>query len=61
MCGSIYLTNGRKSFYFRLIYLEYDFMLANLVRLNLVVPKYRRCPRNIPVIEYYVSKVASIH
>ena len=62
MHASIYLTNRRKSFFFfRLPYLEYDFMIANIVRLNLAVLKYRRRPRNIPVVEYYVSKVAGIH
>ena len=47
--------------FFRLPFLEYDFMIANIVRLNLAVLKYRRRPRNITVVEYYVSKVSGIH
>ena len=29
--------------FFRLLYLEYDFMIANLVKLNLAVPKTSIC------------------
>ena len=39
MYASIYLTNHRRSFLFCLSYLEYHFMIANLVRLNLAVLK----------------------
>ena len=40
MHASIYLTNHRRSFFFfQLPYLEYDFMIANLVRLNLALLK----------------------
>ena len=39
MHASIYLTNRRKSFFFSVPYLEYDFMIANIVRLNLTVLK----------------------
>ena len=46
--GSIYLTNCRRSFFFfQLPYLENDFMITNLVRLNLIFWKYWRHPRNI--------------
>ena len=37
--ASIYLTNHRKSLFFRLAYLEYNFIIANLVRLNVDVLK----------------------
>ena len=36
---SMYPANYRRSIFFRLSYLEYEFMIANLVRLNLVVLK----------------------
>ena len=39
MYASICLTNRRKSFFFLVTYLEHGFMIANLVRLNLVVLK----------------------
>ena len=39
MYASIYLTNRRSFFFFRLPYLEYNFMIANLVRPNLAVLK----------------------
>ena len=42
--------------FFRLSYLEYDFMIANLVRLNLAVLEISETSQ-----ECYVSKVASIH
>ena len=35
--ASICLINCRKNFFFSVTYLEHDFMIANLVRLNLVV------------------------
>ena len=35
-------------FFFRLTHLEYEFMLASLVRLNLVVLKIWECPRSLP-------------
>ena len=35
MHASIYLTNRRKTLLFRLPYLEYDFKIANIVKLNL--------------------------
>ena len=50
-----------KAYFFRLPYLKYDFMIANIVKLNLLFWKYQRRPRNIPVVEGYVSKVAGIH
>ena len=37
--ASRYLTNCRKSFFFQLPYLEHDFIITNLVRLNFVVLK----------------------
>ena len=43
----INLTNCRKSLFFQLPYLEHDFMITNLVRLNLIFWKYWRRPRNI--------------
>ena len=39
MYASIHLTNRRKSFFFSVSYLKYDFMTANIVRLNLAVLK----------------------
>ena len=49
--ASIYLTNCRRSFiFFQLPYLEHDFMINNLVRLNLIFWKYWRRPRNILVL-----------
>ena len=50
-----------KASFFRLPYLEYDFVIADIVRLNLAVLKYGRRPRNIPVVECYISKVSGIH
>ena len=46
----INLTNCRKSLFFQLPYLEHDFMITNLVRLNLIFWKYWRRPRNILVL-----------
>ena len=37
MCISIHLTNRRKSSFFSVPYLEYHFMTANIVVLNLAV------------------------
>ena len=37
--ASLYLTNRRKKLFLRLPYFEYDFMIANIVRLNLAVLK----------------------
>ena len=38
--SKIYLRNRKKkSFFFSVLYLEYDFMMANIVRLNLAVLK----------------------
>ena len=37
MYASVYYTNRRKSFFFSVPYLEYDFMIANIVRLKLAV------------------------
>ena len=34
--ASIYLTNRSRSLFFQLPYLEHDFMITNLVRLNLI-------------------------
>ena len=49
--ASIYLTNCRRSFiFFQLPYLEHDFMITNLVRLNLIFWKYWRRSRNIIVL-----------
>ena len=48
--ASICLTNCRRSFFFQLPYLEHDFVLANLVRLNLIFLKYWRRPRNKVVL-----------
>ena len=45
--ASIYLTNCRRSLFFQLPYLEHDFMITNLVRLNLIFWNYWRPPRNI--------------
>ena len=39
MYTSIYLTNRRKGFFFSVPYLEYDFMIAHTIRLNLAVLK----------------------
>ena len=39
MNASIYLINRRKSFFFSVPYLEYDFMIDNIARLNLAVMK----------------------
>ena len=39
MYAPIHLTNRRESFFFSVLYLEYDFMTANIVRLNLAVLK----------------------
>ena len=50
-----------KASFFRLPYLEYDFVIADIVRLNLAVLKYERPRRNTPVVECYISKVAGIH
>ena len=47
--ASIYLTNCRRSF-FQLPFLENDFMITNLVRLNLIFWKYWRRPKNILVL-----------
>ena len=48
--ASIYLRNCRRSLFFHLPYLQHDFMITNLVRLNLVFWKYWRLPRNILVL-----------
>ena len=48
--ASIYLTNRSRSLFFQLTYLEHDFMITNLVRLNLIFWKYWRRPRNILVL-----------
>ena len=56
MHASIYLTNRRRSFFFSYLFLEHDFMIANLVRLNLICSHWGRL-RNIAVVECYVSKV----
>ena len=48
--ASVYLTNCRRSLFFQLPYLEHDFMISNLVRLNLIFWKYWRRPRNIFVL-----------
>ena len=48
MYASLYLRNRSRSFFFRLTHLEYEFMLASLVRLNLVVLKIWECPRSLP-------------
>ena len=46
-----YTSNCRRSFiFFQLPYLEHDFMINNLVRLNLIFWKYWRRPRNILVL-----------
>ena len=47
-----------EAYFFRLTYLEHNFMIANLIRLNLTV---LRPPRNTPVVECYISKIANIH
>ena len=39
MYAFIYPRNRKRSFFFSLSYLEYNFMIANLVRFNLAVPK----------------------
>ena len=39
MHASIYLTNRKKSFFFGLPYLEYGFIVGNVVRLNRTVRK----------------------
>ena len=39
MFASMYLINHRKRFTFSFPYLQYDFMIANIVRLNLAVLK----------------------
>ena len=46
---------------FRLPYLDYNFMIANLVRLNLAVLKILLKSQEIPVVEYHVSKLIAIH
>ena len=49
--ASIYLTNCRRSlFLFQLPYLEHDFMITNVVRLNLIFWIYWKRPRNILVL-----------
>ena len=48
--ASIYLTNRRSFFFFQLTYLKHDFMITNLVSLNLIFWKYWRRPRNILVL-----------
>ena len=48
--ASIYLTNCRSFFFFQLPYLKHDFMITNLVSLNLIFWKYWRRPRNILVL-----------
>ena len=48
--ASIYLTNRRSFFFFQLPYLKHDFMITNLVSLNLIFWKYWRRPRNILVL-----------
>ena len=58
---SIYLTNRRRSFFFWLPYLEYDFMIANLFRLNLAVLRISETFQDISVVECYVIKVAGSH
>ena len=47
--------------FFRLPYLKYDFMIANLVRLNLAVFKILETSQDIPSVKCYVSKFAGIH
>ena len=47
--------------FFRLPYVEYDFMIANSVRLNLVILKITETSQGIPMVECYVNKVAGIH
>ena len=39
MHASIYLTNRKKPSFLRLPYLEYGFIVGNLVRLNITVGK----------------------
>ena len=51
----------KKLLFFRLPYLQYNFMTANLVRLNLAVLKISETSRNAPVVECYVCKIAGIH
>ena len=51
---------GKASFY-SVPYLEYDFMIPHIARLNLAVMKISETSQEIPVVECYVSKVAGIH
>ena len=46
---------------FRLLYLDYNFMIANLVRLNLAALKILLKSQEIPVVEHHVSKLIAIH
>ena len=49
--ASIYLANRSRSLlFFQLPYLEQDFMITNLVRLNSIFWKYWRRPKNILVL-----------
>ena len=51
---------GKASFY-SVPYLEYDFMIPHIARLNLAGMKISETSQEIPVVECYVSKVAGIH
>ena len=56
MSASIYLTNRRTSFIFWLPYLEYDFMIANIVRLNLAVLKISETSQSFKHYKIYKLK-----
>ena len=56
MSASIYLTNRRTSFIFWLPYLEYDFMIANTVRLNLDVLKISETSQSFKHYKIYKLK-----
>ena len=55
MYASIYTSViAEKASFLSLPYLEYHFMIANIVRLNLAVLKISETYRNTPVVESYV-------